>query len=391
MSLDEFDDLVVSTASMLRIPEGVLKRLKSDLYEVSAGHPYVTKVLLSEVSKTGKIEQPKRLLQRQDDILDALFERTYARITPAARRVFLALSMWRSTVPVMALEAVMLSSGTDMTDIGGAVEELERSSFVEVTSSPDGEDLFVSTPLVASVFGQRKLQVDSLKYQVEVDVGYLQLFGASRPLDVRHGIGPRVARLFSSVSAELRGGQRDPEQMMMVLEYVARQYPPAWMKLAELHYEIGGEEHLAKARDAVRNYLERSPDEESRLSAWKSYKSYCWKLGDVDGQLLASLEIAQHRMATLADVSTAANEVNHILSGRRADMDPDVRYRAITSLIKAMEDYMDELSATDFSRLAWLYLHRSEKGDKERAKELASEGLKLDGHNEHCQRIFERT
>ena len=53
-------------------------------------------------------------------------------------------------------------------------------------------------------------------------------------------------------------------------------------------------------------------------------------------------------------------------------------------LIRLMEQRLDEASATDFSRLAWMHLHC---GNAERALELASIGLDREPDNMHCRRL----
>ena len=52
-----------------------------------------------------------------------------------------------------------------------------------------------------------------------------------------------------------------------------------------------------------------------------------------------------------------------------------------------MEQHLDEASATDLSRLAWLHLH---KGDENRAIMIAKIGLERGPNNVYCQRLVDR-
>jgi hypothetical protein len=53
----------------------------------------------------------------------------------------------------------------------------------------------------------------------------------------------------------------------------------------------------------------------------------------------------------------------------------------------AMERHIGNLSATDCSRLAWLYLNI---GKDARARDIAETGMKRDQGNEHCQNLIQR-
>jgi hypothetical protein len=68
-------------------------------------------------------------------------------------------------------------------------------------------------------------------------------------------------------------------------------------------------------------------------------------------------------------------------------MDMTDRVALFGSMAGLMERYVDDASATDLSRLAWLHLH---KGDGDRALIIAETGLKRDPNNVYCQRLVER-
>lgn len=52
-----------------------------------------------------------------------------------------------------------------------------------------------------------------------------------------------------------------------------------------------------------------------------------------------------------------------------------------------MELHLQEASATDLSRLAWLHLH---VGDEQRALEVAELGLRRDPDHLFCERLVEK-
>ena len=108
MTDPELEELVTNTALFLGIESLITEDYKKQLFDESAGHPYVVKILLGELAKDRKSRNVKRILATREDILEVLFDRTYTALSSAAQRVFLTLCNWRSTIPQIALEAVLL-------------------------------------------------------------------------------------------------------------------------------------------------------------------------------------------------------------------------------------------------------------------------------------------
>ena len=156
--------------------------------------------MLGEIDKTGRASKPRRIVAAQDQILGALFERSYASLSASAQRVFLLLCSWRAVVPRVAVEGILLRPENERLDVSGAFDELVRVSLVEELVSARDDQVFISVPLAATTFGQRKLMASPLKAAVEADSKLLQVLGASRKEDVRHGLMPRLERLLTTVA-----------------------------------------------------------------------------------------------------------------------------------------------------------------------------------------------
>ena len=90
--------------------------------------------------------KPSAVIASKDEILDALFERTFSNLSPIAARIFLTLSSWRSLVPQPALEAVLLRHADDNCDPEAGIEELLRMSLIERTKADDGTDFLRGSP-----------------------------------------------------------------------------------------------------------------------------------------------------------------------------------------------------------------------------------------------------
>jgi hypothetical protein len=125
MTDTEFEELVARTARFLGVADLITDDYRKQLFDESGGHPYVVKMLLGELAKDRKSRNVRRILAARNDILDVLFDRTYTGLSSAAQRVFLTLCDWRSTIPQLALEAVLLRpENVDRIDVERAILEL---------------------------------------------------------------------------------------------------------------------------------------------------------------------------------------------------------------------------------------------------------------------------
>jgi hypothetical protein len=350
MTEEESLKLIDATAQGLGISHLLTPTYKEDLYNESDGHPYVIKVLLGEVAKAGQVQRIERIVASQDEILTALFERTYAGLSPAAKRVFLTLCSWRSVVPKLAVEAVLLRTGNERIDADTAITELVQSSFVELALGQEEGEEFLSVPLAAAVFGRTKLAVSPMKGGIEADTQLLQAFGAAQQVDIRHGLGPRIERLFRSISNRIATDATLDEHLPM-LEFVARRYPPAWLLLAALYEEVNSADSSERAKESLRRYLESSPSPEDQRRGWTGLIRMCRETADWPGEVHALVELAGVSGADYSDISDAASRVTTLLHQQRLVFDTDEKEIVARKMIALMNRRIREADATDFSRL----------------------------------------
>ena len=292
MSQEECDELIDRYSESLRITGHVTYKFREALYRESDGHPYIIKMLLSEAAKKGVFNSVQRIIADKADLLDALFERTYSELTPAAQRVFLTMCSWRSAIPRLALEAVLLRTATDeRLDVKAAVEELVQSSLVEISDASSETEEFLIVPVTALFFGESKLRVTTLRAVIQADTELLQLFGAAQRADFKQGIEPRLNRLFQN--AANRASVSTPEQFARlrdVLEYVAHHYPPAWTLLMRWYLEAGDAKN---ARAVVERFIETGPDDEPRADAWRQYASLSRRLAEPRAEIHGFVQLAR--------------------------------------------------------------------------------------------------
>jgi hypothetical protein len=381
----EAQALIRQTAEALGIPDLIDEEYCRSISEASDGHPYVIKIMLGEISDSKKTGRPKQIIARKDDVLGALFERTFANLSPLSSRVFLTLSGWRSLVPQLAVEAVLLRDQSEQLDVSGAVDELVRMSLVQLVSAPDNSE-FLEVPLTAAIFGSRKLAVSPIKIIIENDIRLLQDLGTSSIHSLKEGLRPKIMSLVAKAASRISEGKQKLADVQKVLEFVAQSYPPAWLLLADLYEDVHGDDGSPGTAEYVRRYIEQVPDGDASREAWARLASLYRHTNDVIAACGAFVRAFGAADAPLTEISTMANWVNNNRT-IVANLDPTDKRAVFGSLISLMERRIDEASATDLSRLSWLHLHAD---DSERALQIAELGLVKEPGNTYCQRLIER-
>jgi len=378
----EFTMLVEAYCKRLGISHLLTQTYLDELFAESDGHPYVIKVLLGHVAIAGKARKVERVMANQADILDALFDRTYTALSPAAQRVFLTLCGWRSTIALFALEAALLRPENEKMDVAGAIDLLERSSLVQVLASPEG-DQFVTVPLAAALFGKKRLAVSALKRPIESDLEVLQFFGATNESEVQRGITPRVSRFMAAIEASVRAGSA-LEKYLPVLEYVARKIPSTWLLLADLYGSLPSQdEGQLAAENCIRRYLEAHPEDGE---AWRKLAVISRTTSGLVGEIEILLQGCEQPGADFFFVSSCANYINHQLAEHRLELGSQVE-GLVTRLLKIAHSRFEEADATDCSRFAWLQVRSKRHGE---ARETVAHGLRLEPSNLHCLKLAEK-
>ena len=390
MTYPEAISLTRSTAEEFGIDALMTKSYIDELYDYSEGHPYIIKVLLGEAAKARDQLPIRPILASKDEVLTALFERTYANLSMLARRVFLTVCNWRSTIPELAVEAAVLKAAQEPLDVKAAIDELHKSSFVEVVRSEVDNATFISVPLTAAVFGEGKLSVSAMKSSIELDTQFLQAFGAMQRSGIKHGLAPRINRFFQEIARRSSTTNTPIGEHQEMFEFIARQYPSAWLQIASLYEEHNGFEGLDKSKDALKRYLEKPHYADDERKAWKRLATLCHKTKDWAGELHARVEMCEVPDTWFEIISDSANRLNQIFSEHYASigLEDDEKKLLVYRLARLMEDAVEERgNATDCSRLAWLHLNMQ---DAKRAEDYTRLGLELDPDNMYCLRLADK-
>ncbi|WP_026340977.1 NB-ARC domain-containing protein [Thioalkalivibrio sp. AKL10] len=391
MTDSEAMSLITQESRRLGVAELLSSEYTSELIDESDGHPYVMKMLLGQVAMEGRAVKPERIVAGANQLLVALFERTYEGLSPAAQRIFLLLSSWRVFVPAIAVEAVALRPGNERFDVQDALDELRRFSLTEEVCSSAEEEVFVGIPLAAASFGRRKLEVSPFKVAVEQDRKLLMEFGAGDKESSRQGVMPRIDRLVSVAARQASDNPDALEIFIPVLEFLGSRIPKAYLRIAQLLAEgkLDDQSH-EKTKGYVRRYLE-SADKTNREEAWFWLADLCHESNDAIGEIHALGEIALLPATTAQTIGIVANRMNNRLRelkerGVEESWSDEVG-QLIERVAQEMERQMASLDATDCSRLAWLYLNT---GHQDRARDIARKGIEKEPYNEYCLKLVDR-
>jgi hypothetical protein len=385
MNYQEFSELVDRCADSLEIQDLVQSQeYREELYTESDGHPYVVKVILGEVAMEKATRKVKRVIAGNEDILTPLFERSFNGLTPASKRVLLTLCNWRSTIPQIALEAVLLREQNEAMDVKKAVEELHRSSLIEIAKSNKDEMLFLTVPYSASVFGKRKLQVSPMKTAIEADTKLLHIFGVGLSSEIHLGVEPRIIKFFRDIAKRVSLGLDKIENYTHILEFLCRSYPECWLTLSSLYEE---ENKIRLAVAAQQHYLEHTQDVYQQSKGWNKLSQLYALSGDWNGQVHALIEVCELPITSLETVVACVTKILKILQSHKltSEAEMEILIKKLIFIFKSkLELASTEAKGSDYSALAWLYLHLNNKKD---AKDAILKGLHADPNNYHCLKL----
>lgn len=387
MTEDESEQLIDIVASNLGITQILTPDYRAQLIRESDGHPYIIKILLGEVAKAEALVEIQRIVASKDKILDALFERTYSSLSPAAKQVFLTMCNWRSTIPRIAVEAVMLRPSNERMDVEDAIEDLIRTSFVEEVIASEDHESILSVPLAASVFGKRKLRASPIITAVQANTALLLNFGAGQKADAAKGIAWRIDRFFRSVAEKAAKDPSAIDTHLPMMEFLAQRYARGWKLLARLYAESALRDGREKAKTYWRRYLEVVSKPEEARFAWSQLAGLCRSTEDWVGEIHAIVELCALDGTTIQEISNGLNRWNILFRQQTLYIAGDERQILAGRLLQLFEVNSSEANATDFSRAAWVYLALHEP---ERAKEFVRLGLQRDVDNEYCLNLAER-
>ena len=373
--------MMVAVARELNVSVLIDERARTSIFTFAEGHPYVMRILVGEAAKGGAHVTPKTLMPQRIDILEAVFERSFNKLSPTARWIFLITSNWRSAVSEAALLVVLTQRGLDA-DRG--IDECTRLSMITKKDFLDGYPAYAA-PQVARLYGRKKLEGDADRLLIQEDLALIKRFGVlptQEPIQVPHA---DVLNRFTDWCLEqVSSRDTDPStvaRLDAVLETLGSLWPQGWTALARFR-----EESCARAADieyAFRRAVEENPGDKG---AWLLRAQYAERTGDDAAFISARIRAVELDPRDLPLVRAVALDLAQYITRHAQEIPVARRGVYLASVRGHMTALADGLDGTGLSRLAWLYL---QEGNEPDAWRYASKGLKIDPHNEHCYKLIQ--
>ncbi len=371
MSEEECRNLIEASTKTLSIPleEDVIR----NILDQSDGHPYIVKILLGYFALNPERRNVEQVLASKDELLNALFSRTYNSLTVAARRVFLTLCSWRMIIPQLALEAVLLRPENEYMDVEEAIEELRKSSLIEIVYSDDRYP-YISVPLSAFIFGKRELQVSYMQTSVLADRALLQEFGTNSAGAQYYDIEQRVLQKIKMVARHASGDVHELNKRLPTLEYIARRYNKAWKYLADMMYDVG---ENVRAHQYITEYLKTPIDPDESYIVWNKVAKWSAESHDVLNEVNAMNHICKSIRASSKEIFNIARKIDLYIREKKMSMGDSSYEIHMETIVRDIITVCDKHiyrtgTADDYLVLGELSLVL---GDHSRAKNYIEKGL----------------
>ena len=383
MKHEESLKLINKMSIYLGIDKLLTTEYKEKIFTESGGHPYVIKILLGEISNSGNTGSLHKIIAGSDEVLTALFERTYAALSPCSQRIFLTLASWNSAVPRLVLEAVLMQSTNEPLEVEKGIDTLIQFSLAESFQAPKDSSDFITLPMVATTFGKKKLNISPLIDAIKVDVKTMQMFGISRTDDIQLGLANRIEKFLGNISKN----NSSYDEYKIILDKICWGYNSGWLIIGRWLLEQENRSSYKLAQEVIRLFLENEPNESKSEIAWSMLSEASRAIDDTQSEAHALIERSKYDKAPFPDISNAANRINLLLHEKKLNLNKEVKIELVKRLSDIMERRKREADANDLSRMAWLALHIE---NRELAIEYVVRGLEKDKYDIYCLKLAHR-
>lgn len=380
MEWPEAEQLIHQESVALDIQHIVNGEAVQQIFNYTEGHPYVMRVLLGEIAKERKWVPVKSLVPKRADLLSAVFERSFNKLSPAGRWIFLTAANWRSAIPELP---ILVVTGLRDLDAEQGLEECVRLSLLTRQEMADGTFSY-SAPELAHLFAKKKLDGDPDHLLIQEDLQTLREFGQLRQSEVATAnIGDILQRFVAKTVSALRQLKVDEiARRDALIERIAEISPNAWMGLAAFRLQAGFPADGISY--AYRRAVEERPFDKH---AWIARASFARQQNDQSTYVHSMVSAVDADPYDIDLVREAAFVVCQYVNAHKDEIPRARRGVYLASLRANMEALADQLDATGLSRLACLFLL---EGNEVEALRYGSRGYAIDPNNSYCGNLVEK-
>lgn len=193
--------------------------------------------------------------------------------------------------------------------------------------------------------------------------------------------------MFSYIRDHISGGNEPIDNYLPIIEFIARQYPSAWLSLSDLYQTLGSKGDYKKAQEAVNRFLEADLEVDEKRLGWTKLAQLCRRNEHYLGEAQSLVEGCKLPNTPFYTLSEAAQRITTAFNNQYLVLDSDHKQVLVRQLAELMERRVSEADANACSRLAWLYVILR---DKEATREAILHGLTIDPANEYCKKLGQR-
>lgn len=354
----------------------------------TSARPYAMRLAVAQIAHGGEtIDQALARVLNREDLLDALFERSYALLSDDGRYLYNLIGALEKACPELIIRGLMTQRRLDFFK---AIDEVTRFSLVHRGGGEDKAAL-LDMPLDTRIHANRELIGSPDELSIREDIKDVAPF-------LHHGESHEVInRFFDSALRELRAGGREGEErgrLMDLCERCANGTSDRWLRLAA---ELECEENEDDLRRMYKRAAQLDP---LSASVWRTWSEWEGKRGDRLQAIykgIRAIEIGED------DIYFCSHTAGQLLAALREpamkERFPPHRRDVLVAAVRfQLQRHRDatRLNADGLGKLGWLYLIEYSSNTNpdvqliHAAKECAEEGLCLeDGHN-HCERLYEK-
>jgi len=380
MEFQEACELIENTGRELSAEGIVTPDVAERIYEFSEGHPYIMKILVAESAKEGRYIPPRTLMPKRMDILEAVFERSFNKLSNDGRWVFLIAANWNSAISQVAFLVIMAQRDLDA-EYG--IEECRRLSLITQVEYADGAWAYVA-PHVARIFGRKKLSGDPDRLLLHEDLELVRQFGVlptSEPVRIPQD---EALRRFAKWCVDCTPANGGPsiQRLDETLQLLAELWPEGWLYLARFRERTKVDDEAVEY--AYRRAVEEAP---THKESWLARADYAARHADEGTYISCRVRAVEIEPGDVQLIRDVASDLCSYISQHSTEIPVARRSVYLASVRAHMVGLRDQLDPTGLSRLAWLFLLEN---NKKEAWEYAALGLEVDPYNSHCLGIIDR-
>ena len=382
LTKEQASTLLIREARRLYCEPRMTAQVQERLFVTTEGRAYALKLAAAQIAKDTPVEEIAKSALNREDILAALFDRSFELLSSDGAFLFLLLGFLRRRTSELAIMATF--SGTKK-DYGEAREALVRVALLNHDANDSGVTL--ALPEMAQQYAARRLR----SHPDAIEVRHIgeNVKEWATPVTGQSASEAFLDRLAQALDKAQHNSQATAE-LLDIMEAAGDQDPSLLPSIASHCVRIGIE--FDRTEGAFRRAVEEASPNDAAI--WRQWAEYARAREDMENEVLRRIRAVEIDGSSAQECSDVAYLLSLFLRDHKDDYPIARRAFLFRSVRNALERHRElgKLNATDLSRLGWLYLNEVHGGSPDpdlatRAYECARDGLQVEPGNHHCQSL----